>query len=180
MPNLVGLILSLFGPNFRQSNIKRLPLHDVCIGEHEAKQFQGVSPYAGGKMKGVGFIHLLVLTFLTMSCTDLATQPEQHPASAVQASGLEGPEDLKSGPSGRKIGDHVPAQVLVKFSEGTEEQTIEDIQRELHLQTVQVISRPDLYLMNIQNSLSVEETIKRLQEFQAVEYAEPNYVRTIQ
>jgi hypothetical protein len=131
-------------------------------------------------MKCVGFIQVFVLIFLTISCTDLATQPEQHPASAVQASGVQGPEDLKSGPSERKSGDHVPAQVLVKFKEGTEEQTIEAIQRQLHLQTVRVISRPDLYLMNIQDGFSVQETIKRLQEFKAVGYAEPNYARTIQ
>lgn len=131
-------------------------------------------------MRRVSFIHVLVFIVLAVSCTDLATQPEHHSASAVQASGVQGPEDLKSGPSERKIGDHVPAQVLVKFGEGTEEQTIEAIQRELHLQTVRVISRPDLYLMKIQDGFSVQETIKRLQEFKAVEYAEPNYVRTIQ
>lgn len=131
-------------------------------------------------MKCVGFIQVFVLIFLTISCTDLATQPEQHPASAVQASGVQGPEDLKSGPSEKKIGDHVPSQVLVKFKEGAEEQAIAAIQRQLHLQTVRVISRPNLYLMKIQDDFSVQETIKRLQEFKAVEYAEPNYVRTIQ
>jgi len=126
-------------------------------------------------MKGAGFIHLFVLTFLTMSCTGSATPPEQHPAGAVQ-----GQESLKSRPSGRKTEDHVSAQVLVKFKEGTEEQTIVAIQKALHLQTIRIIARPNLYLMEIQDGVSVQETIKRLQEFKAVKHAEPNLIRRIQ
>ena len=131
-------------------------------------------------MRRVSFIHVLVFIVLAVSCRDLATQPEQQPTGAVQAGGVQGPGDLKSGPSGRKTEDHVPAQILVKFKEGTQEPTIEAIQRQLHLQTVRIISRPNLYLMKIQNGFSLQETIKRLQGFKAVEYAEPNYVRTIQ
>jgi hypothetical protein len=131
-------------------------------------------------MRRVSFIHVLVFIVLAMSCTDLATQPEQHPASTVQSGGLQGPEYLKSGLSGKKIRDHAPAQVLVKFRQGTEEQTIEAVQRHLHLQTLRIISRSGLYLMEIQDGFSVQQTIKRLQESEAVEYAEPNYVRTIQ
>jgi hypothetical protein len=131
-------------------------------------------------MKGVGFIHLFVLTFLTMSCTGSATPPEQHLTDVVQTGGVEGQERLKTSPSGRKTEDHVSAQVLVKFREGTEEQTIEAIQGALHLQTIRIIPRPNLYLMKIQDGFSVPETIERLQEFEAVEYAEPNLIRTIQ
>ena len=131
-------------------------------------------------MRRVSFIHVLVFIVLAVSCTDLATQPEQDPTVAAEASGAQGTEDPKSAPAERKTEDHVPAQVLVKFKEGPQEPTIEAIQRQLHLQTVRIISRPNLYLMKIQNGFSVQETIKRLQEFKAVEYAEPNYVRTIQ
>ncbi|KPK26363.1 MAG: hypothetical protein AMK69_12245 [Nitrospira bacterium SG8_3] len=132
-------------------------------------------------MKSVGFIHLLVLTFLTMSCTGSATPPEQRPADAVQAGGVQGQDDPRSGSTGgRKSGDHVPEQVLVKFREGTKEQTIRAIENQLHLQTIRIIPRPNLYLMKIENGFSVQETIKRLQEFEAVEYAEPNLIRTIQ
>ncbi len=126
-------------------------------------------------MKGVGFIHLLVLTFLTMSCTGSATPPEQHPTGAVH-----GEDDLTSGPSGRKSEDHGPQQVLVKFREGTEEQIIDAIQAELHLQTLRIISRPNLYLMKIEDGFSVQEAIMRLQQSKAVEYAEPDLIRTIQ
>ena len=131
-------------------------------------------------MRRVSFIHVLVFIVLAVSCADLATEPKPHPTGVVEAGGLQGQDDLKSGPSGRKPEDHVSAQVLVKFRQGTEEQTIEAIQRQLHLRTIRIISRPNLYLMKIQNGFSVQETIKRLQEFKAVEYAEPNYVRTIQ
>lgn len=131
-------------------------------------------------MKGVGFIHLLVLTFLTMSCTGSATPPEQHPTTAVQTGAVHGQDNLTSGPSGRKSEDHGPQQVLVKFREGTEEQIIDAFQAELHLQTLRIISRPNLYLMKIENGFSVRETIMRLQESKAVEHAEPNLIRTIQ
>jgi hypothetical protein len=131
-------------------------------------------------MKGIGFIYLFVLTFLTMSCTGSATPPEQHLTGAVQRGGVQGQDDLKSSPSGRKTEDHVSGQVLVKFKEGTEEQIVEAIQAELHLQTIRIIPRPNLYLMKIQDGFSVQETIKRLQESKAVEYAEPNLIRTIQ
>ena len=131
-------------------------------------------------MRGVGFIHLFVVVFLTMSCTGSATPPEQHLTDVAQAGGVQGQKSLKPGPSGRKTEDHVFPQVLVKFKEGTEEQIIEAIQAELHLQTIRIIPRPSLYLMKIENGLSVQETIKRLEEFEAVEYAEPNLIRTIQ
>ena len=131
-------------------------------------------------MKGVGFIHLFVLTFLTMSCTGSATPPEQHLTDVVQAGGVQGQESLKPSPPGRKTKDPVSGQILVRFREGTEEQIIEAIQAKLHLQTIRIIPRPNLYLMKIQDGLSVQETIKRLQESKAVEYAEPNLIRTIQ
>ena len=131
-------------------------------------------------MKGVEFIYLLVLVFLTMSCTGSATPPQQHLTDVVQAGGVQGQKSLESRPSGRKTEDHVSRQVLVKFKEGTEEHIIEAIQAELHLQTIRIIPRPNVYLMKTQNGLSVQETIKRLQEFKAVEYAEPNLIRTIQ
>ncbi len=115
-----------------------------------------------------------------MSCTGSATPPEQHPTGGVQAGGVQCQKSLKPEPSGRKTEGHVFAQVLVKFKKGTEEQTIEAIQEALHLQTIRIIPRPNLYLMKIQNGFSVPETIKRLQEFEAVEYAEPNLIRTIQ
>jgi len=130
-------------------------------------------------MKGGGFIHLLVLTFLTMSCTGSATPPEQHLTGAVQTGGVQGQDDPKPGSSGRKSEDHVPQQVLIRFRDGTQQQTIEAIQAELHLHTLRIIPRPSLYLMKIGKGLSVQETIKRLQEFEAVEYAEPNLIRTI-
>jgi len=131
-------------------------------------------------MKGVGFIHLFALTFLTMSCTGSATPPEQHCTGALQADGVQGQESMTSRPAGRKTEDRVFPEALVKFKQGTEAQTIEAIQAQLHLQTIRIIPRANLYLMQIQNGVSVEETIKRLQESQAVEYAEPNLIRRIQ
>jgi hypothetical protein len=131
-------------------------------------------------MKNARIIDLLLLTFLTMSCTGLAAPPEEHPTGAIQGGDVQRQDDLKSRPCPKNTEDHVSGQVLVKFKEGTQERVIEAIERELHLQTIRVVSRPNLYLMKIQDGLSMEETIRRLQESKAVEYAEPNLIRTIQ
>lgn len=138
-----------------------------------------MTDFSGGNMKGVGFIHLFALTLLILSCTGSATPPEEHGAGGLEAHGAQGRASMPSKPAGRKTGDRLFLEVLVKFKEGTEAQTIEAIQEALHLQTIRIIPRANLYLMKIQNGLSVEETIKRLQKSQAVEHAEANLIRTV-
>jgi hypothetical protein len=130
-------------------------------------------------MKGVRFIHLFALTLLILSCTGSATPPEEHGTGGLEAHGVQGQASTPSRPAGRKTEDGVFLEVLVKFKEGTEAQTIQAIQGALHLQTIRIIPGANLYLMKIQNGLSMEETIKRLQKSQAVEHAEANLVRTI-
>ena len=74
---------------------------------------------------------------------------------------------------------YAPHQVIVRFKPNTEQQDIETIQRTLHLETLKIISAPDLHLMEIQDDTPVEETVSRLREFEAVRFAEPNYVRSV-
>jgi len=81
---------------------------------------------------------------------------------------------------GMEKGRYAPGEVLVKFREGTDEGTVARIQREAHLETIRVVSSPNLYLMKIVDGTQVEEMVERLRRYGEVAYAEPNYVRRIQ
>jgi hypothetical protein len=71
---------------------------------------------------------------------------------------------------------YVPHEVLVKFNSDTDLQTIARIQAELKLETIRKFHSPNLFLMKITDSASVEAIIEKLQTYRAVKYAEPNYV----
>jgi hypothetical protein len=73
----------------------------------------------------------------------------------------------------------VPDQVVVKFREGTDGQTIVHIQREVGLQMLKVISPPNLVLMRIEGGSSVEDVVSRLKAYPEVLYSEPNYKRSV-
>jgi Fervidolysin N-terminal prodomain len=88
--------------------------------------------------------------------------------------------DRKIGVTGERERRYAPGEVLVKFRDGTDAGTIARIQREVHLETVRVVSSPNLFLMRIVDQTSVEETVQRLQMYDEVVLAEPNYVRRIQ
>jgi hypothetical protein len=115
-----------------------------------------------------------------MSCTDDAKPPELTGARSAEVTEYSGTTDAKPGPHAKETKRYASGQVLVKFKDSTQKETIEAIQRQLHLETIRIISRPNLYLMKIQSGSSVEDVIKHLQEFKAVEYSEPNYLRRIQ
>jgi Fervidolysin N-terminal prodomain len=72
--------------------------------------------------------------------------------------------------------EYVRHEVLVRFKAGTAAETIERIQKELKLERLRKFSTPHLYLMKITDGSSVEEMINRLNNYQSVKYAEPNYV----
>ena len=67
---------------------------------------------------------------------------------------------------------------MIKFHAGTSEKAIQEIMRELHLETIRIVSKPDLYLMKILDGSSVENVLERLYNFEKVKYAEPNSMRT--
>ena len=69
-----------------------------------------------------------------------------------------------------------PHEVLVKFNPDTNPQTIERIQAELKLETIREFRSPNLFLMKITTGVTVEAIIEKLKTYQAVKYAEPNYV----
>ena len=71
---------------------------------------------------------------------------------------------------------YVPNEVLVKFKSDASPKTIERIQTELKLETIREFRSPNLFLMKITDGTGVEAMIDRLQIYDEVEYAEPNYV----
>jgi hypothetical protein len=81
-------------------------------------------------------------------------------------------------PAGGEGKNYVPGEIMVKFHAGTSQKTIQEITRELHLEIIRIVSKPDLYLMKILDGSSVEGVLKRLHNYKEVKYAEPNYMRT--
>ena len=78
-------------------------------------------------------------------------------------------------PEGRQQA-YAPDEVLVKFKTGTDDETVERIRAALNLETIRKFSSPNLFLMKITDSSTVETVIKDLKAYEAVSYAEPNYV----
>ncbi len=123
---------------------------------------------------------VLVIFFLTISCADGHPEVREKAISHPQAIEIQGSDQPKLSPADGETKNYVPGEILVKFRDGTTDQTKEAIQKEVHLETIRLISKPNLYLMKILDGSSVESVMERLGKFKAVEYAEPNYIRTIQ
>jgi hypothetical protein len=127
-------------------------------------------------MSSATVIHLVLLAALTVACVGQGTGlGTGRPPSNLETKTME----IKVGQPAERS-RYVPGEILVKFREGTDEGTIARIQREAHLETIRVVSSPNLYLMKIVDQTSVDETVQRLQRYDEVVVAEPNYVRRIQ
>lgn len=118
----------------------------------------------------------IALTVLALSCAGFGTRPDAPPLKA--AGGLaEGGVEMDRKPGGEG-GAYAPDQVLVKFREGIDRGAVQALEKDLGLRTLRVVSRSNTYLMEIAGEDSVERMIERLKKIEAVEYAEPNYVRS--
>ena len=131
-------------------------------------------------MRRANTLQMIVILFLIISCADRHLEEQEKEASHPRAIGIQGGEQPKLSPEGGETKSYVPGEMLVKFRDGTTEQTKESIQREVHLETIRIVSKPNLYLMKILDGSSVESVMERLGKFKEVKYAEPNYIRTIQ
>jgi hypothetical protein len=80
-----------------------------------------------------------------------------------------------SQPEGRQQ-TYVSDEILVKFKSGTDADTIEAIRAALNLETMRKFSSPNLFLMKITDGSPAEAVIEKLKTYEAVKYAEPNYV----
>ncbi len=130
-------------------------------------------------MRPTSTLQLLVIFFLTISCADGHLESQEKAASHPQAIEIQGSDQPKLSPTDGEIKNYVPGEILVKFRDGTTDQTKEAIQKEVHLETIRIVSKPNLYLMRILDDFPVESVIERLRKFKEVKYAEPNYIRTI-
>ena len=130
-------------------------------------------------MRRTNALQLLVIFLLTISCADGHLESQEKAASHPQAIEIQGSEQPKLSPAGGETKNYVPGAVLVKFRDGTTDQMKEALQKEVHLETIRIISKPNLYLMKILDGSSVENVMERLGKFKEVKYAEPNYIRTI-
>jgi hypothetical protein len=122
---------------------------------------------------------VIIILFLIISCADRHLEEQEKETSHSRAIGIQGSEQPKLSPEGGETKSYVPGEILVKFRDGTTDQTKKAIQKEVHLETIRLISKPNLYLMKILDGSSVERVLERLGKFKEVKYAEPNYIRTI-
>ena len=122
---------------------------------------------------GVGLFIILLLACggQTGNSSNNNQQPQQKEASGVKHTGQTG----ISQPEGQRE-PYVLDEVLVKFKPGTDADTIERIRAALYLETIRKFSSPNLFLMKITDGASVEAVIEQLETYEAVKYAEPNYV----
>ena len=123
---------------------------------------------------GVGLLIILVLGCSGQAGNSSNSNPqlEQREAeSGIKHTGQTGtsqPKDQRQ--------PYVPDEVMVKFEPGTDAGTIERIRTDLNLETIRKFSSPNLFLLKITDGSSVEAVIVQLKTYEAVKYAEPNYV----
>ena len=130
-------------------------------------------------MRPTNTLQVIVILFLTISCADHHPEAQEKEASHPQAIEIHGSEQPKLSAAGGETNNYVPGEILVKFRDGTTDQMKEALQKEVPLETIRIISKPNLYLMKILDGSSVESVMERLGKFKEVKYAEPNYIRTI-
>ena len=128
-------------------------------------------------MKYTSIFPCLIIFFFMLSCANKGMNPRKnltnHPQTEIYVK-----EHQKLVPLHKEKKNYVPGEILIRFRAGTDEQAIETIQRKLHLTTIKIVSRPNLYLMKILDGSSVEKIMERLQDFQKVKYSEPNHIVT--
>jgi hypothetical protein len=124
------------------------------------------------------FQSLIILLFV-ISCSGQNMEPNEEFFRHSQAAKTKSQEQQKLAPVEKKSKGYVPGKILVKFKDSTSAQAIKNIQRELHLETIRLVYKPNLYLMKILDGSSVESVIERLQNYEEVKYSEPNYLRSI-
>ena len=151
-----------------------LPGHVAEKGDSIAKTYRIHKNAAGGAGLFACFIIILVLacSAQTGNSKNNNQQLEQKSSeSGIKRTGQTGisqPED--------KPQPYILDEVLVKFNPGTDADTIKRIRTDLNLKTMRKFSSPNLFLMKITDGSPVESVIKQLNTYEAVKYAEPNFV----
>jgi hypothetical protein len=71
------------------------------------------------------------------------------------------------------------AGVLVRFRDGTGADDIARVCREVGMENVRTVARPYLFRLAVPEGMRVEEALARLRGRPEVEYAEPDFVRSL-
>jgi hypothetical protein len=154
-----------------QDRIISAPGHAAVKGEGMAK----TNRIRKNATRGIGlFTGLFIIVVL--ACGGRTGSGNTQPGKKSSESGIKKTAQTGiSQPKGRQQ-THVLDEILVKFKPGTDADTIEAIQEALNLVTMRKFSSPDLFLMKITDGSPVEAVIEALKTYEAVKYAEPNYV----
>jgi hypothetical protein len=131
-------------------------------------------------MKTMVVFKYIILLLAVFSCAQSDPEGKKVLKNVPQSGEITIRESAQMEPSLRQRPSYVPAQVLVKFKDGVDEQAIQTIEEAMSLETIRVVRRPNLFLMRILDESSVEAVIERLRDFPEVSYAEPNYRVTVQ
>lgn len=122
------------------------------------------------------FIAGLIFFILLPACTGQNANNELKSNNKIIDSNTKRADQSGiSQPQGQRH-QFAPNEVLVKFNPDTNPEAIERIQAELKLETIRAFRSPNLFLMKITGGATVEAIIEKLKAYQAVKYAEPNYV----
>lgn len=127
-----------------------------------------------------GTFQSLIMLLVVISCSGQNMEPNEEFSRQSQVKKIQSQEQQKLAPVEKKSKGYVPGEILVKFKDSTNARAIKAIQRELHLKTIRLVYKPNLYLMKILDGSSVESVIEHLQDYKEVKYSEPNYLRSIQ
>jgi hypothetical protein len=125
--------------------------------------------------KRITLVFLSALIFLVISCSQSKEQTLSNPQASFESSQIDRIET-----DGREEEETYRAgEVLVKFKDHVTEKQIEEIVANLNLETIEIVSPPNLYLFKIPKGSSVHDMIERLKRFKEVQYSEPNYIRKV-
>ena len=128
--------------------------------------------------KTTTWLCLLSLMIVLANCNGTARQ-ESTQNKNLSKSSIDKPATQDQSTSGWQSGQPTQAtsEILVKFQTNTDSSTIAKIQEELQLKTVQILSSQNIYVMQSVGNASIDSIIAKIQEYEGVIYAEPNYQR---
>ena len=123
----------------------------------------------------ISFICLMIFVF-SFSCKYQKSDLNADLVNQINMSEAKGTKNQKLAHIGKENYNYIPGEILIKFKDGTDLQSIKTIQKRLCLRTIKVVPKLNIYRMKIENNSSVQEVMKRLERFLEVEYSEPNYM----
>ncbi len=123
------------------------------------------------KLKTLVLLSAVVL--LIISCSKSQEQRVSNPQEPLKSIQLDKIETEDRG----EERDYRAGEIIIKFRDHVTEEEVEEIRKALDLETIKIVSPPNLYLLRIRSGLPVHDVIESLKQHEEVEYSEPNYIR---